>query len=168
MRSVLRKTFKGCFNWSGLWSKVNSMLFFNKLDIRAQMYRMTVIFCCLHSVAFASYKPPTKMHADTAINFQLTLQNSTNVSTFEQQKTFFVISIDFFLVPPSILWKVISKLINKLTFQIKTSEIVFIFLPAFYLIIWLILSSKIFLKIGFLQVWPLVFFWLVKSHFGEK
>ena len=57
------------------------------------------------------------MHADTAINFQLTLQNSTNVSTFEQQKIFFVIFVDFFRVPLSILSKVISKLITQLTFQ---------------------------------------------------
>ena len=49
----------------------------------------------------------------------------------------------------------------------KSSEIVFIFLPAFYLIIWLMTSSKNSEKISILKVWQLVFFWNVKIYFGK-
>ena len=49
----------------------------------------------------------------------------------------------------------------------KSSEIVFIFLPAFYLIIWLMTSPKNFEKISILKIWQLVFFWGVKIYFGK-
>ena len=50
----------------------------------------------------------------------------------------------------------------------KSSDIVFIFLPAFYLIIWLMTSPKNFEKIAILKMWQLFFFWDVKTLFGEK
>ena len=43
----------------------------------------------------------------------------------------------------------------------------FIFLPAFYLIMWLMISPKDFEKIDILKLWQLVFFWGVKTHFGK-
>ena len=49
----------------------------------------------------------------------------------------------------------------------KSSEIVFIFLPAFYLIIWLITSPKNSEKISILKIWQLVFFRVVKLCFGK-
>ena len=49
----------------------------------------------------------------------------------------------------------------------KSSEIMFIFLPAFCLIIWLMASPKNFEKISILKLWQLVFFWGVKTHFGK-
>ena len=49
----------------------------------------------------------------------------------------------------------------------KSSEIVFIFLPAFYLIKWLIIFPKNFEKISILKIWQLVFFWGVKLYFGK-
>ena len=49
----------------------------------------------------------------------------------------------------------------------KSSEIVFIFLPAFYLIIWLMTSPKNFEKIFILKICQLVFFWGVKIYFGK-
>ena len=48
----------------------------------------------------------------------------------------------------------------------KSSEIVLIFLPAFYLIIWLMKSLKNFEKISFLKIWQMVFFWGAKIYFG--
>ena len=53
-------------------------------------------------------------------------------------------------------------------FLMKSSEIVFIFLPAFYLIIWLMTSLNNFEKISILKILELVFFWGVKTDFGEK
>ena len=50
---------------------------------------------------------------------------------------------------------------------IESSEIVFIFLPAFYLIIWLMTSPKNSEKISILKIWQLVFFWNVKIYFGK-
>ena len=50
----------------------------------------------------------------------------------------------------------------------KSSDIVFIFLPAFYLVIWLMTSPKNFEKMSILKIWQLVFFWCVETHFGEK
>ena len=44
----------------------------------------------------------------------------------------------------------------------------FNFLPAFYLIIWLMISPKNFGKIGILKIWQLVSLWGVKTHFGKK
>ena len=49
----------------------------------------------------------------------------------------------------------------------KSSEIVFIFLPAFYLIKWLITSPKNSEKISILKIWLLVFFRVVKLCFGK-
>ena len=49
----------------------------------------------------------------------------------------------------------------------KSSEFEFIFLPAFYLIIWLMTSPKNFEKISILKIWQLVFFWGVKIYFGK-
>ena len=43
----------------------------------------------------------------------------------------------------------------------------FIFLPAFYLIIWLMTFSNNFEKISILKIWQLVFFWDVKIYFGK-
>ena len=40
----------------------------------------------------------------------------------------------------------------------KSSDLVFILLPAFYLIIWLMISPKNFEKISILKIWQLVFF----------
>ena len=57
---------------------------------------------------------------------------------------------------------------NIKNFLMKSSKIVFIFLPAFYLIIWLMISLKNFGKISILKIWQLVFFWGVKTYFGEK
>ena len=51
---------------------------------------------------------------------------------------------------------------------IKSSEIVFIFIPAFYLIIWLMTSPKNFEKIAILKIWQLFFFWGVKTNIGVK
>ena len=50
---------------------------------------------------------------------------------------------------------------------IKSSEKYFISLPAFYLIMWLMISPKNFEKIVILKIWQLVFFWGVKIHFGK-
>ena len=57
--------------------------------------------------------------------------------------------------------------LNSIFCLIKSSEIVFIFLPAFYLIIWLMASPKNFEKIAILKIWQLVFFWGVKIYFGK-
>jgi hypothetical protein len=53
-------------------------------------------------------------------------------------------------------------------FIIKSSEIAYIFLPAFYLIIWLLTTPKNFWKIAILKIWLLVFCWGVKTTFGKK
>ena len=57
--------------------------------------------------------------------------------------------------------------LNSIFCLIKSSEIVFIFFPAFYLIIWLMASPKNFEKIAIFKIWQLVFFWGVKIYFGE-
>ena len=57
--------------------------------------------------------------------------------------------------------------LNSIFCFIKSSEIVFIFLPVFYLIIWLIASPKNFEKIAILKIWQLVFFWGVKIYLGK-
>ena len=49
----------------------------------------------------------------------------------------------------------------------KSPEIGFIFIPAFYLIIWLMTSSNNFEKISILKIWQLIFFWVVKIYFGK-
>ena len=51
---------------------------------------------------------------------------------------------------------------------IKSSEKHFISLPAFYLIMWLMISPKNFEKIVILKIWQLVFFWGAKTDFGMK
>ena len=50
----------------------------------------------------------------------------------------------------------------------KSSDIVFIILPAFYLVIWLMTSPKNFEKMSILKIWQLIFFWCVETNFGEK
>ena len=57
--------------------------------------------------------------------------------------------------------------LNPFFYLIKSSEIMFIFLPAFYLIIWLMPSPKNFEKISILKIWQLVFYWNVKICFGK-
>ena len=56
---------------------------------------------------------------------------------------------------------------KKRNLRMKSSKIVFIFLPGFYLIIWLMESPKKFEKIAILKIWQLVFFIGVKTDFGE-
>ena len=48
----------------------------------------------------------------------------------------------------------------------KNSKIDFIFLPAFYLIMWLMAPTNSFEKIAILKKWQLVFYWGVKNYFG--
>ena len=50
---------------------------------------------------------------------------------------------------------------DKITFKSFTD---IIFLPAFYLSMWLMKSPKNFEKIDFLTIWELVSFWGVKTH----
>ena len=56
--------------------------------------------------------------------------------------------------------------LNQILCLIKSSEIIFIFLTEFYLIIWLMPSSKNFLKIPIFRTWQLVFFWGIKAYFS--
>ena len=49
----------------------------------------------------------------------------------------------------------------------KSSKKYLIFLPAFYLIMCLMISPKNFEIIALLKIWQLVSFWNVKTHFGE-
>ena len=49
----------------------------------------------------------------------------------------------------------------------KSSEIVFIILPAFYLILWLMKAQKIFFELAILKSQELVSFWGGKTHFGK-
>ena len=51
--------------------------------------------------------------------------------------------------------------------SMKSSEIVFIFLSAFYLIMWLMTSPKNFEKMSILKIWQLDFFWGVKIYLGK-
>ena len=53
--------------------------------------------------------------------------------------------------------------LNSFFCWIKSSIIDFIFLPAFYLIMWLMTSPKNSEKIAILKKWRLVFFWGVKT-----
>ena len=57
--------------------------------------------------------------------------------------------------------------LNQVFFLIKSLDIIFIFLPEFYLIIWLITSPKNFEKILILKTWQLVFFWGIKTCLGN-
>ena len=57
--------------------------------------------------------------------------------------------------------------LNSIFCLIKSSEIVFIFLPAFYLIMWVLTHQRILKKYSFLKIWQLVFFLGVKTYFGE-
>ena len=43
----------------------------------------------------------------------------------------------------------------------------FIFLPAFYLVMWPMIPAKNFEKIVILKIWELISHWSVKIHFGE-
>ena len=49
---------------------------------------------------------------------------------------------------------------------IKSSEIIFIFLTEFYMILWLMTSLNNFEKILILKTWRLFFFWGIKTCFG--
>ena len=49
----------------------------------------------------------------------------------------------------------------------ESSEILLIFLAAFYLIIWLMTFPKNSEKISILKIWQLAFFWNVKISFGK-
>ena len=57
--------------------------------------------------------------------------------------------------------------LNKFFCLIKSSKIIFIFLPEFYLIIWLMTSPKNFEKIPILKTWQQIFFWGIKTYFGK-
>ena len=56
--------------------------------------------------------------------------------------------------------------LNQFFLLIKSSKIIFIFSPAFYLIKWLMASPKNFEKIPILKTWQMVFFWGIKTYFG--
>ena len=58
--------------------------------------------------------------------------------------------------------------LNSIVWLIKSSKIDLIFLPAFYLIIWLMTSPNNFEKLAILKIWKLFSFWGIKTHFGEK
>ena len=57
--------------------------------------------------------------------------------------------------------------LNQVFCVIKSSKIIFIFLPEFYLIIWLMTSPKNFEKIPILKTWQQIFFWGIKTYFGK-
>ena len=57
--------------------------------------------------------------------------------------------------------------LNSIFCLIKSSKIDLIFLPAFYMIMWLMASPNNFEKIATLKKWLLVFYWCVKTYFGE-
>ena len=66
-------------------------------------------------------------------------------------------------------WVMNIRIWSKLKLENNTSSaIIFIFLPAFYLIMCLMKSPKNFEKRAILKMWELIFFWGVKIHFGEK
>ena len=56
--------------------------------------------------------------------------------------------------------------LNSIFCLIKSSKLGFIFLPAFYLFMWLMKSSNSFEKIAIQEIWQLVFFWVIKTYFG--
>ena len=49
----------------------------------------------------------------------------------------------------------------------KSSKKYFIFSSPYYLIIWLMISSKKFVNKSVLKIWQLVFLWCVKINFGK-
>ena len=49
----------------------------------------------------------------------------------------------------------------------KSSGNHFIFLPVFYLIMWVMKASKNFGKIAILKIWELISLWDVKTYFGK-
>ena len=57
--------------------------------------------------------------------------------------------------------------LNSFFYLIKSSKIDLIFLPAFYMIMWLMASPNNFEKIATLKKWLLVFYWCAKTYFGE-
>ena len=57
--------------------------------------------------------------------------------------------------------------LNSIFCVIKSSKFDLIFLPAFYLIMWLMTSPKNFEEIPILKKWQLVFFWGFKTYLGE-
>ena len=58
--------------------------------------------------------------------------------------------------------------VNPKFLLMKSYEKYFIFLPAFYLIMWLMISPMNFEKIAIFKIRQLVFFWGGKIHFGMK
>ena len=56
--------------------------------------------------------------------------------------------------------------LNSIFCLMKSSRINFIFLPAFYLIMWLMTPPNRFEKIAILKKWQMVFYWGVKNYFG--
>ena len=50
---------------------------------------------------------------------------------------------------------------------IKSSGDHFIFLPVYYLIMWVMKTSKNFGKIAILKIWELISLWDVKTYFGK-
>ena len=60
----------------------------------------------------------------------------------------------------------ITKLYSKMIL-VKRSENNFVFLPVFYLIMWLMKASKNFGKIAILKIWELISLGGIKTHFGK-
>ena len=56
--------------------------------------------------------------------------------------------------------------VNAEVLLIKSSGIILIFLPAFYMIIWPMTHQRNSLKISILKIWQPVFFWGDKTDFG--
>ena len=59
-----------------------------------------------------------------------------------------------------------TKLYSKMLL-VKSSENGFVFLPVFYLIMWLMKVSKSFGKLAILKIWELISLGSVKTHFGK-
>ena len=50
---------------------------------------------------------------------------------------------------------------------VKSFDNSFVFLPVFYLIMWLMKASKNFGKLAILKIWELISFGKIKTHFGK-
>ena len=81
---------------------------------------------------------------------------------------------DSFVYSAPPLWRDLVKIATKKQYKFKFNILFnkkfknwFYFLSAFYLIMWLMASSKNFEKLAVLKKWQLVFFWDVKAYFGE-
>ena len=83
----------------------------------------------------------------------------THFSPLDNEKSNNKSDQNILILPRNKLCSVIKETnLNYIFCLIKSSEIVFIFLPAFYLIIWLMTSPKNFEKIAILKIWQLFFF----------